>query len=78
MLKTRLALGSTGQYRGMADCCRQILRREGPRALYRGLTPSLVGVIPYAGIDLTVYEVRGTLAVGDGSTDCLLLSMCRH
>ena len=24
---------------------------------YRGLTPSLIGIIPYAGIDLTVYEV---------------------
>jgi solute carrier family 25 phosphate transporter 23/24/25/41 len=56
VLKTRLALGSTGQYRGMGDCCRQILAREGPRALYRGITPSLVGVIPYAGIDLAVYE----------------------
>lgn len=40
----------------MSHCCRQILQREGPRALYRGLTPSLVGVVPYAGIDLTVYE----------------------
>ena len=57
VLKTRLALGTTGQYRGMADCCRQILQREGPRGLYRGLTPSLVGIIPYAGIDLAVYEV---------------------
>ena len=58
VLKTRLALGKTGQYRGMADCLRQILRNEGSRALYRGLTPSLVGIIPYAGIDLTVYEVE--------------------
>lgn len=57
MLKTRLALGFTGQYRGMMDCCRQVLQREGPRALYRGITPSLVGIIPYAGIDLAVYEV---------------------
>ena len=64
VLKTRLALGSTGQYRGMGDCCRQILAREGPRALYRGITPSLVGVIPYAGIDLAVYEVRRPLSPG--------------
>lgn len=58
VLKTRLALGATGQYRGMYDCLRQILRREGGRALYRGITPSLMGIIPYAGIDLAVYEVR--------------------
>jgi len=57
VLKTRLALGTTGQYRGMFDCFRQILRNEGARAFYRGLTPSLIGIIPYAGIDLAVYEV---------------------
>jgi solute carrier family 25 (mitochondrial phosphate transporter), member 23/24/25/41 len=30
--------------------------REGPRPFYRGLVPSLLGMVPYAGIDLTVYE----------------------
>ena len=58
VLKTRLALGTTGQYKGIYNCLRQILRKEGGRALYRGLTPSLMGIIPYAGIDLAVYEVR--------------------
>lgn len=57
VLKTRLALGTTGQYRGMYDCLKQILRNEGGRAFYRGLAPSLMGIIPYAGIDLAVYEV---------------------
>lgn len=57
VLKTRLALGKTGQYRGMYDCLKQILAKEGGRALYRGLSPSLIGIIPYAGIDLTIYEV---------------------
>ncbi len=45
----------------MYDCLRQILRNEGGRAFYRGLTPSLMGIIPYAGIDLAVYEVRKLL-----------------
>ena len=58
VLKTRLALGKTGQYKGITDCFRQILRNEGLFGLYRGLTPSLVGIIPYAGIDLTIYEVN--------------------
>ena len=58
VLKTRLALGKTGQYRGVADCCKQIVRQEGLRAFYKGLTPSLVGIIPYAGIDLAIYEVK--------------------
>ena len=58
VLKTRLALGKTGQYKGITDCLRQILRNEGLFGLYRGLTPSLIGIIPYAGIDLTIYEVN--------------------
>eukprot|EP00731_Ephydatia_muelleri_P024676 Em0016g947a len=61
VLKTRLALGKTGQYSGMFDCARQIARTEGLRAFYRGLTPSLIGIIPYAGIDLTVYETLKNL-----------------
>ena len=47
----------TGQFTGIVDCFRQIIRNEGFIGMYRGLTPSLVGIIPYAGIDLTVYEV---------------------
>lgn len=56
MLKTRLTLRRTGQYQGLLDCARQILEREGPRAFYRGYLPNVLGIIPYAGIDLAVYE----------------------
>ncbi|KAK5855601.1 hypothetical protein PBY51_007264 [Eleginops maclovinus] len=56
VLKTRLTLRKTGQYSGMADCARQILKREGVWAFYRGYLPNTLGIIPYAGIDLAVYE----------------------
>uniref|UniRef100_A0A672GP06 Solute carrier family 25 member 23b n=1 Tax=Salarias fasciatus TaxID=181472 RepID=A0A672GP06_SALFA len=56
VLKTRLTLRKTGQYSGMADCARQILKTEGVRAFYRGYLPNTLGIIPYAGIDLAVYE----------------------
>ncbi|XP_046894891.1 calcium-binding mitochondrial carrier protein SCaMC-3b [Hypomesus transpacificus] len=56
VLKTRLTLRKTGQYSGMADCAKQILRKEGVRAFYRGYVPNTLGIIPYAGIDLAVYE----------------------
>uniref|UniRef100_A0AAX7UPB7 EF-hand domain-containing protein n=1 Tax=Astatotilapia calliptera TaxID=8154 RepID=A0AAX7UPB7_ASTCA len=56
VLKTRLTLRKTGQYSGMADCARQILKTEGIRAFYRGYLPNTMGIIPYAGIDLAVYE----------------------
>lgn len=57
VLKTRLALGFTGQYDGIVDCLRQMLRSGGLRALYRGYVPNIIGILPYAGIDLAVYEV---------------------
>lgn len=57
MLKTRLTLRRTGQYKGLLDCARQILEREGTRALYRGYLPNMLGIIPYACTDLAVYEV---------------------
>ncbi|CAH2272841.1 calcium-binding mitochondrial carrier S -3 [Pelobates cultripes] len=56
VLKTRLALRRTGQYSGMADCARHILRTEGIRAFSKGYLPNLLGIVPYAGIDLAVYE----------------------
>lgn len=48
----------TGQYKGIVDCGLKIHKREGFKALFRGYIPNLLGIIPYAGIDLTVYEVR--------------------
>ncbi|XP_076000608.1 mitochondrial adenyl nucleotide antiporter SLC25A24-like [Genypterus blacodes] len=56
VLKTRLTLRKTGQYRGMFDCAKKILEKEGVRAFYKGYIPNLLGIIPYAGIDLAVYE----------------------
>lgn len=57
VLKTRLALRKTGQYSGISDCARQIFRREGLGAFYKGYVPNMLGIIPYAGIDLAIYEV---------------------
>ncbi|XP_048668562.1 calcium-binding mitochondrial carrier protein SCaMC-3 isoform X2 [Marmota marmota marmota] len=56
VLKTRLTLRRTGQYKGLLDCALRILEQEGPRAFYRGYLPNVLGIIPYAGIDLAVYE----------------------
>uniref|UniRef100_A0A667YQU7 Solute carrier family 25 member 25a n=1 Tax=Myripristis murdjan TaxID=586833 RepID=A0A667YQU7_9TELE len=56
VLKTRLALRKTGQYSGISDCAKQIFRREGVAAFYKGYVPNMLGIIPYAGIDLAVYE----------------------
>lgn len=56
VLKTRLALRKTGQYSGIADAAKKIYVKEGLRSFYRGYIPNILGIIPYAGIDLAVYE----------------------
>ncbi|TSQ01604.1 Calcium-binding mitochondrial carrier protein SCaMC-1 [Bagarius yarrelli] len=56
VVKTRLTLRRTGQYSGVLDCTRSILKREGIKAFYKGYVPNMLGIIPYAGIDLAVYE----------------------
>lgn len=56
-MKTRLALRKTGEYTNMADAIKKIYAQGGVKCFYRGYVPNLLGIIPYAGIDLAVYEV---------------------
>ncbi|CDI87405.1 mitochondrial carrier domain-containing protein, putative [Eimeria praecox] len=57
LVKTRLAAYGPGcMYTGVLQCFRAIYREGGFRRLYRGVGPSLLGIIPYAGIDLAVFE----------------------
>ncbi|KAJ4956812.1 hypothetical protein NE237_013595 [Protea cynaroides] len=44
------------QYRGLFHGLKTVLMEEGPRALYRGWLPSVIGVIPYVGLNFSVYE----------------------
>lgn len=55
--KTRLALAKDGIYRGIGDCLMQIQRNEGTMALYKGWGASVLGIMPYAAIDLTVFNI---------------------
>ena len=41
----------------MVDVAVKTLKHEGPKAFYKGYLPNILGIIPYAGIDLTVYEM---------------------
>ncbi|KAI3455199.1 hypothetical protein Pfo_011862 [Paulownia fortunei] len=58
LVKTRLQtyVCDKGNVPNLGKLSKDIWVQEGPRALYRGLIPSLLGIIPYAGIDLTAYE----------------------
>ncbi|KAJ1525449.1 hypothetical protein ONE63_010260 [Megalurothrips usitatus] len=80
VMKTRLALRKTGQYKSIADAARKIYLLEGPRSFYRGYVPNLLGIIPYAGIDLAVYETLKNSYLRKHSTNespsVLLLLAC--
>lgn len=56
VLKTRLALRKTGQYSSIMDAVMKIYTQEGIRSFYRGYVPNILGILPYAGIDLCIYE----------------------
>lgn len=71
VLKTRLALRKTGQYSGIVDAAHKIFKTEGLRSFYRGYVPNMLGIIPYAGIDLAVYETlkKKYLQTQQGTTE---------
>jgi solute carrier family 25 (mitochondrial phosphate transporter), member 23/24/25/41 len=58
LVKTRLQTFAceSGNVPSIGALSRDIWKQEGPRAFYRGVVPSLLGIIPYAGLDLAAYE----------------------
>ncbi|XP_067828522.1 mitochondrial adenyl nucleotide antiporter SLC25A24-like [Heptranchias perlo] len=61
MLKTRMTLRKTGEPRELYAHVRNIFLYEGISTFYRGYVPNILGIIPYAGIDLAVYETLKNL-----------------
>ena len=57
LVKTRLAVCPGGTYRGISDTIRKVYAQEGWRAFYRGMLPSMLGILPYAGVDITAFEL---------------------
>ncbi|XP_017854114.2 LOW QUALITY PROTEIN: mitochondrial magnesium exporter 1, partial [Drosophila busckii] len=48
-------VGQTPRYKGVIDCAVKIIRHEGVRGLYRGISAPLVGVTPIYAVDFAVY-----------------------
>lgn len=65
VVRKRLQLQGIGgrpvQYRSMLDAAFTIVKQEGPNALYRGLQPMYVSVLPSAGVSYAVYETTKNL-----------------
>lgn len=49
-------LAQPDEYRGILHALWRIIREEGFFELYRGLAPSIIGVIPYAGVNYYAYD----------------------
>ncbi|GFG38830.1 hypothetical protein Cfor_11243 [Coptotermes formosanus] len=57
-------VGETQEMGGMMGIIRNILQRDGPLGLYRGITPNFLKVAPAVSISYVVYErCRQTLGV---------------
>jgi solute carrier family 25 phosphate transporter 23/24/25/41 len=59
VVRSRLAVSEVSVYKGIYDCTLSTYR-SGIRGFYVGLTPSLLGIFPYAAIDLTIYDFLRT------------------
>uniref|UniRef100_A0A3B4F7Y3 Calcium-binding mitochondrial carrier protein SCaMC-1-B-like n=1 Tax=Pundamilia nyererei TaxID=303518 RepID=A0A3B4F7Y3_9CICH len=56
VLKVRLNLQQAGTYHGVAVCARSIYRSESLSSFYRGFKPSILCMIPYAGVECAVHQ----------------------
>ncbi|PNH08158.1 Calcium-binding mitochondrial carrier protein SCaMC-2-A, partial [Tetrabaena socialis] len=56
-IRTRLAVSAPNTYAGILHAAYRIRRDEGARAFYRGITPSMIGILPFAGMDIALFEV---------------------
>lgn len=54
LMRARLAI--TNKYTTLHCCFRTIIHEEGYHALYNGFLPTILGIIPYAGISFFIYE----------------------
>lgn len=56
MVRGRLTVQAGKEYTGILHATRMIVKQEGMIALWRGWLPSVIGVIPYVGLNFSVYE----------------------
>ncbi|KAM3227689.1 hypothetical protein ACQJBY_059436 [Aegilops geniculata] len=69
LVKTRLTI-EKDVYDNLLHAFVKIVRDEGPGELYRGLAPSLIGVVPYAAANFYAYEtLRGVYRRASGKEE---------
>jgi len=64
LARVKLAVVVNNQaYRGVLHCITSTLRKEGFIGLYRGMGPTLLGILPYGSVSFGSYELLKTLAL---------------
>lgn len=64
LVRARMAGLLVQESRGVWGTISHILKSEGYKGLFRGLTPTMLGAIPYEGVKFGVYDVLKTLTAG--------------
>ena len=66
-----LTRSGTPPPRGMSDALGQLLRKEGPLALWKGVTPALARAMCYGGLRLGLYQpILGAVESARGGASC--------
>ncbi|KRY60151.1 Protein dif-1 [Trichinella britovi] len=81
VLKSRLQIAPSGMYpNGMRDVARQLIREEGPLALYRGFTPVMLRAFPANAACFLGYEIamKGLIKLGFCDTDYINSRLQKH
>ncbi|KAF9651978.1 mitochondrial carrier [Thelephora ganbajun] len=61
LTKTRLQTAQPGMYTGAIDVVKKALAKDGPRGLYRGVVPPLLGVTPMFAVSFWAYDTSKLL-----------------
>jgi len=56
VMRARLAADSRSHHHGYMSGVRHLWRNEGPRGLYAGLRPTILGILPYSGLSFSAFE----------------------
>ncbi len=50
-----MAISRQGEFSSLHACIQEAIQSGGLRSLYRGLVPSVIGIVPYSGVDMAVF-----------------------
>jgi len=73
------AFGNSGQqqtYNGIKDVFKTVYKEGGARSLYRGVGPTLIGILPYAGLKFYIYEDLKSQVPEDYKNSVILKLSC--